>query len=133
MMLPCALIPERSLRQRGAWSHFVRKDRSLIPEFADERELGHKMASRLQTQARRRASVWAHQEADITTIEHKVSFGYYRTSDGVTSTSAFHWIVLKKSKIERRQKSRKCQFLDGSVAQMPRSADTKLHGRFSEK
>jgi hypothetical protein len=33
------------------------------------------MASRLQTQARRRASVWTHQEADITTIEHKVSFG----------------------------------------------------------
>jgi hypothetical protein len=33
------------------------------------------MASRLQIQARRRASVWAHQEADITTIEHKVSFG----------------------------------------------------------
>ena len=28
-------------------------------------------------------------------------------------------IVLKKSKIERRQKSRKCQFLDDSVAQMP--------------
>jgi len=97
MMLPCALIPERSLRQRGAWSHFVRKGRSLIPEFADERELGHKMASRLQTQARRRAAVRTHQEADITTIEHKVSFGYYRTSDGVTSTSAFHWIVLQNS------------------------------------
>jgi len=33
------------------------------------------MASRLQTQARRRA----HQEADITTIEHKVSFGSFAT------------------------------------------------------
>jgi hypothetical protein len=37
------------------------------------------MASRLQTQARRRASVWTHQEADITTIEHKVSFGSIAT------------------------------------------------------
>jgi hypothetical protein len=33
------------------------------------------MASRLQTQARREASVRIHQEADITTIEDKVSFG----------------------------------------------------------
>jgi hypothetical protein len=29
----------------------------------------------LQTQARRRTSVWTHREADITTIEHRVSFG----------------------------------------------------------
>jgi hypothetical protein len=76
MMLPGAFIPQRSLRQRGAWSHFVRKGRSLVPEFADEWcELGHKTASRLQTQARRRTSVWTHREADITTIEHRVSFG----------------------------------------------------------
>jgi hypothetical protein len=33
------------------------------------------MASHLQTQARRQASAWTPQEADITTIEHKVSFG----------------------------------------------------------
>jgi hypothetical protein len=54
-------------------------------------------------------------------------------SFGLVLTGGCWSIVLKKSKIERRQKSRKCQFLDDSVAQMPRSADTKLHGRFSEK
>src|ERR1700688_181428 len=43
------------------------------------------------------------------------------------------WIVLQKSKIERRRKSRKSRFLDDSAAAMLCSADTKLRGRFSEK
>ena len=42
-------------------------------------------------------------------------------------------ILLNKSKIERRQKSRKCRFLDNSAAGMLHSASTKVHGRFSEK
>src|SRR5579859_2347298 len=76
MMPPCAFISRRSLRQRGASSHFARKGPCLIPEFTDKRcQLAHKMASHLQTQARRRASAWTPQEADITTIEHKISFG----------------------------------------------------------
>src|ERR1700733_12849748 len=79
MMLPCAFIPHRSLRERGAWSPFARKGRSLIPEFTDERcELGHKVASRLETQARRRP----HQEADITTIELRVK-GQKRKPSGL--------------------------------------------------
>jgi len=56
------------------------KDPSFIAEFTDERcELGHKMASHLQTQARRQASAWTPQEADITTIEHKSASGYLQT------------------------------------------------------
>lgn len=50
---------------------------SLIPEFTDQRyELGHKMASRLQTQALRRASFRTRQEADIATksaLRHKAT------------------------------------------------------------
>jgi hypothetical protein len=45
-----------------------------------------KMVSRLQTPARGETSVRTHQEADITTNEHKVSFGS---------------IVLKKSSVAR--------------------------------
>jgi hypothetical protein len=37
------------------------------------------MASHLQTQARRQASAWTPQEADITTIEHKSASGYLQT------------------------------------------------------
>ena len=71
-MPPCAFIPHRSLRRRGAWSHFARN----IAEFTDERcELGHKIASHLQTQARRQASAWTPREADITPIEHKSASG----------------------------------------------------------
>jgi hypothetical protein len=41
-------------------------------------------------------------------------------------------MLSKKSKIERRQKSRKWRFLNYSAAAMLWSADTKVHGRFSE-
>ena len=79
MMLPCALIPQRSLASARCLGHFVRK--GLAPLYPNSLMNGvnwvTKMAALLvlQIQARRRASVWAHQEADITTIEHKVSFG----------------------------------------------------------
>src|ERR1700722_5783329 len=72
MMLPCAFIPTVPCVSAVLGPPFARKGRSLIPEFTDERcELGHKVASRLETQACRRP----HQEADITTIGHEVSFG----------------------------------------------------------
>src|SRR5947207_15471804 len=42
-------------------------------------------------------------------------------------------MLSKKSKIERRQKSRKCLFLDYSAVVMLFSVDTTVRGRFSEK
>src|SRR5271168_4299979 len=41
-------------------------------------------------------------------------------------------MVLKKSKIVRRQKSRNCWFLDTAAVGTRRSADAKVCGRFSE-
>jgi hypothetical protein len=69
-----------------------------MPEFTDERcELGHKMASHLQTQARRRASAWTPQEADITTIEHKVSFGSNATGPGNLARHLKSRLLRKRS------------------------------------
>jgi hypothetical protein len=45
----------------------------------------------------------------------------------------FWRIALKKSKIERRRKTRKGEFLADSATAILRSADTKLGGRFSEQ
>ena len=41
--------------------------------------------------------------------------------------------TVEKSKIVRRQKSRKCWFLDTSAVDARRSANTPVRGRFSEK
>jgi hypothetical protein len=47
--------------------------------------------------------------------------------------SAIEGIVLQKSKIERRQKSRENRILDNSAAAILCGADTKLRGRFSDE
>jgi len=39
--------------------------------------------------------------------------------------------IVEKVKIERRQKSRKCRFLDDSAVGVRRSVDTKVRGRSS--
>ena len=52
---------------------------------------------------------------------------------GNMTMSAVERIVLQKSKIERRRKSRKISFLVGSATATLRSAYTKLRGRFCVK
>jgi hypothetical protein len=44
--------------------------------------------------------------------------------------SVRRWIVLQKSKIERRRNSRKSGFLAGATTAILRSAHAKLRGRF---
>jgi hypothetical protein len=47
--------------------------------------------------------------------------------------SAVERILLQKSKIERRQKSRESRFLDSSTAATLCIADAKVRGRFHGK
>ena len=58
----------------------------------------------------------------------------YAANTGVApAMSAPEGIVLQKSKIERRRKSRKSCFLADTATAILRSADTKLRGRFCVK
>ena len=128
-------IPYRSLRQRGAWS--LSPERAAPLYYPSSLMIGVNWVTKrrlvCKQRERRRASVWTHQEADITTIEHEVTSGHYQKRVLEHQSSALLVLADVGKRIEetqlRLQRLRRSRYRKSLCAKSPKNGNIAVGGR----